>query len=866
MAQDLSGLYISQSFQNLVQRSASGAFNVLATATGTEFIPVSASYAISSSHASDADLATTASYALTASVALNVTPDNLQSVLQQGNSASIDLILSASVGGGIFKMFNDGTTNLIDIDNAAGGQLLYQAGVASNRFVLQPNGDQQGEILFSTTNSTIKTAKYTNNNGDIILDPSASAAQDSEGSVIIRGLLEAPYSAEVSSSLGVTGSATVTGSVLVDGNVAVGNVSPGVLTTFNVDGDAYFSNGAIIASGSTANMLAIAGRGTFGVGNSNSNGKASLTVGGNNTNSADSTFIQGENNTINSNQNNSAILAGTDHVMNGEKSAIIAGEGNTMNSSFSGIFGAAASSITNADTSVIVGGYQHQLQGTRTYLLGGNLNTITNSGAEFSGIIGGQSNTIATAVTASAIIGGKNITATANNTVYVPNLSISGSLQDSDGATGTNGLVLTSDGAGKVQWVAAPGSAAFPFTGSAQITGSLAVTGSVSVGNQAGNNTIGASSALTAGSNNNNSGVNAVILGGSGHTNSGETSAIVGGESNTVNSNYSAIFGAASSTITNGDTSVIVGGYQHNLQGVRTFLLGGNLNAINTSTAEFSGVIGGQSNTINGPQTGSVIIGGKNIVAQKNDTVFVPALDVVAGSVEVLAGDVNVTGSIIGSTNLLAGQSAGAFSSDAVRLGNATTPVQYGNMIIHTDTSGAMLGNQYNAFTIDDPGTSNIQLASTAFTGLGNTVHMLSWGGNTIGRTDQIKLWSSGSSALLNVEAETRFAASVYNDVNTITIASNTASLDLNTSNTFKFTAQSTATHILATNIKAGQVVNIEVTQDVGGAGTITFDPAFKFPGGTAPTLTATSNAIDLISAVSYDGTSLLANATQNYS
>jgi hypothetical protein len=187
-------------------------------------------------------------------------------------------------------------------------------------------------------------------------------------------------------------------------------------------------------------------------------------------------------------------------------------------------------------------------------------------------------------------------------------------------------------------------------------------------------------------------------------------------------------------------------------------------------------------------------------------------------------------------------------------------------MIIHTDTSGAMLGNQYNAFTIDDPGSSNIQFASSAFTGLGNSVHLLSWGGNTIGRTDQIKLWSSGSSALLNVEAETRFAASVYNDVNTITIASNTASLDLNTSNTFKFTAQSTATHIATTNLKAGQVINIEITQDVGGAGTITFDPEFKFPGGVAPTLSTTANAIDNISAVSYDGTKLLTNATQNYS
>ena len=71
MAQDLSGLYISQSFQNLVQRSASGAFNVLATATGTEFIPVSASYAISSSHAVNADTTISSSYAVSSSHARN---------------------------------------------------------------------------------------------------------------------------------------------------------------------------------------------------------------------------------------------------------------------------------------------------------------------------------------------------------------------------------------------------------------------------------------------------------------------------------------------------------------------------------------------------------------------------------------------------------------------------------------------------------------------------------------------------------------------------------------------------------------------------------------------------------------------------
>ena len=647
MAQDLSGLYISQSFQNLVQRSASGAFNVLATATGTEFIPVSASYAISSSNA------------LTSSFA-NV---NLQQVLENGNTADgIDLVLSSSVAGGVFRIANEADLNtIIDINNSAGeNQFLYQAGTAANRIVIQSRGNQQAGLLFSTTNSTKPNTEIDTTN-DLLLVPSSSfqGTEPHLGKVEIVGLLNAPYSAEVSQSLGVTGSL---------------NVSNGI--TGSLDGNATTATSASHAA------------------------------------QAD----------------------------------------NAISSSYA----------------------------------------LTASFAENS----------------------------------VP---------------------------------------AFPFTGSALITGSLAVTGSVSVGNQSGNNTISANSAFTAGSNQNNTGNNAVILGGTGHTNSGETSAIIGGESNSMNSDYSGIFGAASSTITNGDTSVIVGGYQNSVEGLRTFTLGGNLNSVNNSGAEFSGIIGGQQNTINGPYSGSVVIGGKNIQIEKHHNVAVPTLDVRNGNVEVLAGDVNVTGSIIGSGDLLAGQSAPAFSSAKIELGSNSVPVQYGNIVINGSNTRD-LGNKFNAFQINTVGSTTVQLANSAFTGLGNDIHLLGWGGNSTGRGDTIKLWSSGSSALLNVETETRFAASVYNDIETITIASNTASIDLNTSNTFKFTAQSTATHIVATNIQAGQVVNIQITQDAGGTGAITFDPEFKFPGGTAPTLTTAANAIDLISAVSYDGTTLLANGTQNYS
>jgi len=124
----------------------------------------------------------------------------------------------------------------------------------------------------------------------------------------------------------------------------------------------------------------------------------------------------------------------------------------------------------------------------------------------------------------------------------------------------------------------------------------------------------------------------------------------------------------------------------------------------------------------------------------------------VTGSTKV-TGDVNITGSIIGSGNIRAGQAAGAFASDSIELGSATVPVQYGNMVVHTNTTRD-LGNQYNAFQILDAGAQTLQFASTAFSGLGNNVHLLGMGGNSTGRADNIKMWSSGSGAELNLSTD----------------------------------------------------------------------------------------------------------------
>ena len=322
------------------------------------------------------------------------------------------------------------------------------------------------------------------------------------------------------------------------------------------------------------------------------------------------------------------------------------------------------------------------------------------------------------------------------------------SLFDSTNSTGSTDQVLTSNANGGIQWSDAAGNP-FPFTGSAQITGSLAVTGStvITLGGSA--NSGNSNKNFTSGNGNTNNGNNAHIFGNSHTIQSGETSVIVGGENNTINSSYVGIFGAAASQISNADTSVILGGYQNQLQASRTYLVGGNQNIINNSGAEFSGIIGGQGNQITSAHTASAIIGGKNIQAYKSERVYVPAL-------EVCHHGINVTGSGVFSNTLLVGQNAPAFSSDGISLGNASTPVQYGNIQIHQNST-TNVGNYFNGFQIVDQGGRTVEMANSAFTGKGNNIHYIQMGAQNAGQSDGIKIYASGSSDVLHFNSSCSF-------------------------------------------------------------------------------------------------------------
>jgi len=94
---------------------------------------------------------------------------------------------------------------------------------------------------------------------------------------------------------------------------------------------------------------------------------------------------------------------------------------------------------------------------------------------------------------------------------------------------------------------------------------------------------------------------------------------------------------------------------------------------------------------------------------------------------------------------------------------------------------------------------------------------------------------------------------------------SNTASIDLSTGQLFSLQlSNSTTTHVAISNIQRGQTGLLQVKQPTSGAlGNVTFTNNITFPSGSQYIPFNSASAVDVISFVSFNGTSL--NAVANY-
>jgi hypothetical protein len=99
-------------------------------------------------------------------------------------------------------------------------------------------------------------------------------------------------------------------------------------------------------------------------------------------------------------------------------------------------------------------------------------------------------------------------------------------------------------------------------------------------------------------------------------------------------------------------------------------------------------------------------------------------------------------------------------------------------------------------------------------------------------------------------------SGSVYGNVTVQPVTSNTSSIDISTANFFTITlGSSVTTHISASNVRAGQSVNILVT--TGTNSTASFSTNIKQPSGSFYLPTSGSGKFDILSLVSFDTTSL---------
>ena len=107
-------------------------------------------------------------------------------------------------------------------------------------------------------------------------------------------------------------------------------------------------------------------------------------------------------------------------------------------------------------------------------------------------------------------------------------------------------------------------------------------------------------------------------------------------------------------------------------------------------------------------------------------------------------------------------------------------------------------------------------------------------------------------------------SGSMFGGVIPITVVSSTASIDFSKGNMFTLTLPSASTHIVPTNIRAGQTCNIQITQPTPGTGSVLFSPLVLFAGGNDYQATATGSAVDMLTLVSFNGTNTIAAGIKN--
>jgi hypothetical protein len=222
------------------------------------------------------------------------------------------------------------------------------------------------------------------------------------------------------------------------------------------------------------------------------------------------------------------------------------------------------------------------------------------------------------------------------------------------------------------------------------------------------------------------------------------------------------------------------------------------------------------------------------------------------------SGSYNITGSLFGT----ASYATQALTASYLNTLNQNLTFN-GNLTLNGTASISYLNVLYeSASVIYSSGSNQFGDAANDTQTLYGSVIMLS-GSVGIGTTSpNANLDVSGSARITDGLTVT---GSLRGQVTALSIASTTASLNMSTNNFFTLTLVNGAnTNINPTNINPGQTVNIRVTQGSAGTGTVSFSSTVKQASGSLYTGSAVANAVDIVTMITFDASTVYVSSIRN--
>lgn len=235
-----------------------------------------------------------------------------------------------------------------------------------------------------------------------------------------------------------------------------------------------------------------------------------------------------------------------------------------------------------------------------------------------------------------------------------------------------------------------------------------------------------------------------------------------------------------------------------------------------------------------------------------------------SAKLEVGSGNLNFSGT----GQRVTGDFTNATVTNRLAFQTSTTNSSTGIYALPNGTSTAASWQATNA--ADPTNASKILIATN-----GSTDVQLVSGINGTGTYLPLSFYTNGANKMqldvngnLNI-ATTGVAAKLYVNGNAASVISAltdaaTITPDFSVANNFSVTLGGNRTLANPTNLTVGQSGIIYVSQDGTGSRTLAYGSYWKFPGGTAPTLTTTASAVDALVYVVRTSTSITVNSILN--